>query len=110
MSIGNRKPEPKKGKITNPELIKYYKNDFPYCELCGKTNRLEIHHIIGGIYRTDELWNIVHLCHWCHYRATEHANGSKAKALNDQIFEMKFEKQEITKEKLRELQRCEWLW
>lgn len=59
-------------KVKNKQLIRKYCMTNSRCEYCESTYQLELHHICGGIYRTDELWNIIRLCHECHEKATTH--------------------------------------
>ena len=103
--FNNRKPLPKTIKIKAPTLLAKYRLQNKYCELCahkGKLEayRLEIHHLIPGAGRTDEIWNIIRLCGPCHDSATLHKHGVKAKHVNYQFFAIKYLKDEISEEKL----------
>jgi hypothetical protein len=84
----NRLPMPKNTKHKSPALVASYKDENQYCERCkavsitetGGLGKLvvatETHHIVPGIYRTDEAWNLVRLCHECHVLCTNHQQDS----------------------------------
>ncbi len=104
----DRKPLPKTIKIKSPSLKAKYRKENKHCELClldGLLNayQLETHHILPGLNRTDELWNIMRLCKKCHFSATEHIHGATAKRVNYKCFAIKYLKDEITNEKLERL-------
>jgi len=87
-------------KIKNKQLLEIYVVHNNKCEDCGETYNLELHHILGGTYRTDELWNLVRLCKKCHYKAHENTKESRKVWLK-----YKYQKGEIfecDKEKMRQ--------
>ncbi len=109
MALTNdRKPLAKTIKIKSSTLISKYRKDNKHCELClldGLLDayHLETHHILPGINRTDEIWNIMRLCRKCHDSATIHIHGETAKRVNHKCFAIKYLKNEITSEKLESL-------
>lgn len=103
-------------KIVNPSLGISYRKEYDYCEACAKLegkfpvrSRLELHHIYGGDYRTDEQWNYIVLCHEHHERATTHnlEYGAGSLEWNIKYLGIKYLKLEITDEKLKELKKYE---
>lgn len=64
--IPGRIGEQKIGKIKSREALQEYADANWRCLICGAVNRLEIHHIIGGYGRSDELTNLLMLCSDCH--------------------------------------------
>ena len=87
--------------------VSKYRSEFDYCEACAKLEgsypvrtTLEVHHIIGGIDRTDEVWNIITICREHHIRATYHnlQYGVGAKGWNKRFVALKILKGEMTED------------
>lgn len=77
----------------NLQQQKKYRENNDYCEACAKLHgiypvrsNLELHHILGGNNRTDQIWNFIILCDKHHRKATYHNfEGINAKRWN-QLF------------------------
>ena len=59
--------------LVGKQAYQYIADNFPYCELCGSTYNLHIHHIIyGKMHGTrDSLTyvdNLIRLCNDCHLK------------------------------------------
>jgi hypothetical protein len=105
--VNNRPPMPKTPKVKNSLLIQLYKRQNPHCEVCILDGDLhdatDLHHIIPGTGRTDEPFNIIHLCQRHHTEATEHINGRAAQLFNIMLLAIKLLKYEVDEKKLMEL-------
>lgn len=105
----------KNPKIVNPAVREVYKEAFPYCEACAKldglypvTNSLELHHILPGNDRTDEIWNFIHLCNKHHRLSTHHAVGGENHGIwNSKYWAIKYLKAEITMDQIKQIQTIE---
>lgn len=58
---------PKAGIIRDGDLLRSYRSRFTHCQLCGIPLRKwdvkpELHHIVGGVGRSDEAANLILLC------------------------------------------------
>jgi hypothetical protein len=102
--VNDRSPMPKNLKIKNTSFIQLYKRQNPHCEVCildGVLNpATDLHHLVPGIGRTDEIWNVIHLCQKHHTDATIHIKGNSGILFNYTLFTLKLLKLEITEEKL----------
>jgi 5-methylcytosine-specific restriction endonuclease McrA len=93
-------------KIKDKQLLSDYAEANTFCEHCKHYNNrlnayyLELHHILSGTYRTDELWNIIILCRKCHVLSTEHIAGIDAYERNYENLMVKLAKGEIDEQKL----------
>jgi 5-methylcytosine-specific restriction endonuclease McrA len=107
MALNSRPILPKSVKITNKPLSQWYKSQHKQCEICVLdgviSSPVQLHHIIPGTGRTDEIWNIICLCEGCHRLATEHINGASAQQFNILLFALKYLKGEITQKKLYQI-------
>lgn len=108
MNLGNRRPRPRSVKVQDPYLKKTYGKANPYCEAClleGVQNsfQIELHHIIPGHGRTDEIWNIIRICKKHHTQATYHIVGLEALQANVILLSIKWLKGELPKQKIYEL-------
>ncbi len=98
-------------KVNDSGLIKRYRKDFPHCEACLYLDgsypvyEIETHHIHGGNDRTDEIWNIINVCHEHHERATTHnlKHGPGSKEWNEKYLAIKTIKKEIVLSKMYEM-------
>lgn len=88
-------------KIPEKEIYSKIVEEEPYCQLCGSTSYLHIHHI----YYRSQLGlttpkNLIRLCSECHYKV--HSNKRKYQPI---LLEMQykkygyFDKEEVTKTK-----------
>jgi hypothetical protein len=108
MSLDGRPPRPKGVKVSDKTLCTRYRKANQFCEVCWLNGRtrgvgLELHHLIPGYGRTDEIWNLIMLCHECHMLCTEHIHGVKAKERNLVCWVIKWFKSEVSITKLIEL-------
>ena len=63
-------------RITDPEVVLAYREQWTKCQVCGAHGRviLECHHIIGGTKgRSDEVGNLIVLDRRCHERLGPHS-------------------------------------
>ena len=79
-------------------------NEQPYCQLCGRSFNLHIHHII---YRsqmgTNDERNLIRLCSDCHRRVHSNKKVWQKKLLEYQFKKYgEFKKEDITKHKSNE--------
>ena len=73
----------------------------PYCQLCGKTWDLHIHHIIyrSQLGNNDER-NLIRLCSDCHRKVHSNKKVWQKKLLMHQFNKYgKFEREDVTKHK-----------
>ena len=71
----------------------------PYCQLCGKTNYLQIHHIYyrSQLGLTTEK-NLIRLCSMCHHLVHSNKKKYQPMLLEHQYKKYgKFEKEEVIK-------------
>ena len=90
-------------KIKNKKLLEQYGRSNLICEYCKEQYSMEVHHIFKNHFRTDELWNIIALCHNCHTRCHAEKGLKKRQdiAINvNELLKIKILKQEISKETL----------
>jgi predicted restriction endonuclease len=63
----------------DPKIVRSYRAVYQYCEIC-KMNPVEIHHIkTRGAGGTDEVFNLIALCHEHHTEV--HKTGVKTFAI-----------------------------
>jgi hypothetical protein len=107
MSLTNRPIIPKQPKIKNSQLVKHYRSQHKQCEVCvldGEyTPADDLHHIIPGHGRTDQIWNIIMLCRKHHILCTEHIQGERGKRMNIMMLAIKYLKAEIGDTRLRQI-------
>lgn len=54
-------------RLKNKELLATLHHDWDHCQVCGKREKIEIHHIEAGTKgRADIACNLISLCHLCH--------------------------------------------
>lgn len=109
MNLTGRGIPPKIPKVRNSQLKKWYRSEYPYCEVCILEDfynvvDIELHHIIPGDGRTDKKWNIISLCRKHHREATYHSTEyNHAKDSNAACFCIKLFKGEISLDRIEKL-------
>ncbi len=90
--------------ISSPKTLRDYRKANDFCEACARLEKsypvrdgLELHHIMGGTERTDEIWNLIRVCHLHHELATTHnlEYGSSSHSQNSMYFAIKILKGEF---------------
>ncbi len=108
--------QPKSQKIRNTQHRSFYRSQHPFCEICiletgyYNTTGTELHHIIPGDGRTDELWNMISVSRKHHNDCTTHIQGSKADLPNIICFAVKLLKGEISTDRLEKLGKLKEVW
>ena len=62
--------------VKDPKAQKQYKAEWDHCQICGRRGDWELHHLVGGARRSDELTNFLVLCGFgrCHELAQHSPN------------------------------------
>ena len=87
--------------MKNKEIYQKIIEEYPYCELCGRTDMLHIHHVFyrSQLGLTTEK-NLIRLCIYCHNKV--HSNKKKYQPMLLEIQYKKygyFDKSEVVKRK-----------
>ena len=94
--------------MDNALVEQIYERSKGYCEICGSTHMLEIHHIIFGKGKRkqhERIESIILLCYSCH-RGTNGVHGKNGRKLDirlKQRLQKTYQDKGYTEEEIREL-------